>query len=165
MSTLLEHIKNISGNDNITVDDILRDEYFTHKIITPQQKASIRGHMFNRYVYKKCCHVLDKEYIHKEYKHKDYPEILDIYINFNGKELCVYNQIDLWSGGEQINRCDKYLSHPKDSLLCIVISKPTFKQSSKAYNLIVDNLHKHIIWFSDIENYLCKYFDIPKTNK
>ena len=125
----------------------------------PQQKAVIRGNIFNSYVYEQCCKTIDKQYVFKEYKHKEYPEILDIYIHYRNKELCIYNQIDLWNGGEQINRCDKYLSSPKENILCIVISKPTFKQTSKVYEYVKRNLNKHIIWFTEINEYLIKYFN------
>ncbi len=156
--TLLDNIKQISNNNDIKIEDILNNEYFVNLIILPQQKATIRGNLFNKYVFDECCKYIDKQYIKQEYKHESYAEILDLYISYNNKELCIYNQIDLWNGGEQLNRCDKYLNNPDKNILCIVLSKPTYKTNSKAYKLITPNLNKHIIWFSNIGDFLTNYF-------
>jgi len=138
-----------------------QNEFIRNLLIIPQSKAAIRGNIFNKEVANEFKSILPKTAkILPEYKHSNYAEILDLYIECNDKVLCVFNQLDLWNGGEQLNRCDKYLSKPNNELLCVVLNEPTFTTKSKAYKLISANHGSHVIWFSEIHEFCYKYFDL-----
>ena len=137
-------------------DELLKNEYINSLLIKPQQKGVIRGNLFNKAVTNEFKKHMKDCIILNEYKHKDFPEILDLYISYNGFELCIYNQIDLWNGGEQLNRCHKYLTMNDDRVLCVVCGCPNYGPKSKAYELIESHKSK-IIWYSDIRLF-CKYY-------
>lgn len=160
LNTFCQHIQQLT-NVQVKPEDILKDEYFSSLLITPQSKAVFRGNIFNDEVYNSFKSILPPNAeIIKEYKDSRFPEILDLYIKLDDRELCIYNQIDLWSGGEQLNRCDKYLSKPHENILCVVLSKPNFTSRSKAYKLIIPNIGKHIIWYSEIKSFAISYFEL-----
>lgn len=156
LKTHIEELSKVKIDEN----DLLNDDYFSSLIIKPQSKAIIRGNLFNSEVYSSFVSIMPEgSIIEREFKHPDFAEILDLYVKYNDKELFIFNQIDLWNGGEQLNKCDKYLSNPKPGLLCIVLHEPNITCKSKVHKLITTNLNKHIIWFSDIHEFVKSYFD------
>ena len=60
------------------------------------------------------------------------------------------NQLDLWGGGQQLNRGSKYIENNKHNnenskLLCVVCNEIQFKNKNKAYKLCYLNNLEHII--------------------
>ena len=160
---LRELKRNLDLLPDLTIESLNENEFIRNLLIVPQSKATNRGNSFNEDVVNEFKRILPEEAkICSEYEHSKYDERLDVYIEYNGKSLCVFNQIDLWTGGEQLNRCSKYLNvddKDNDELLCIVVNKPTFKsKKSKAYKFISNNYGKHVIWFSEIEKFCRNYF-------
>ena len=75
------------------------------------------------------------------------------------------NQLDLWGGGQQLNRGSKYLidnkhNTDKSKLLCIICNKITFTNNkSKAYKLFeVGYLNNTLCYLKNIEAIIKKYF-------
>lgn len=162
--TKLHELKrNLDSLPDLTIESLDGNEFIHNLLIVPQSKATNRGNLFNEDVVNEFKRVLPEEAkVYSEYEHSNYFERLDVYIEYNRKSLCVFNQIDLWTGGEQLNRCSKYLNidgKDNDELLCIIVNKPTFKsKKSKAYKFISTNYGKHVIWFSEIEKFCRNYF-------
>lgn len=62
------------------------------------------------------------------------------------------NQLDLWGGGQQLNRGSKYIENnkhnTKDSkLLCVVCNEIQFKSKNKAYALFVTGFEKDTLCY------------------
>jgi len=70
------------------------------------------------------------------------------------------NQLDLWNGGQQLNRGYKYLENKTTSnfkLLCVICNEIQFtKNKNKAYKLF------KIGFENNIENIINLYFNIIK---
>ena len=95
-------------------------------------------------------------------------EIPDWYIldKLAGKVIIGMNQLDLWSGGQQINRGYKYLidnkhNTEKSKLLCVVCNKIKFVSiKNKAYKLFeVGYLNDTLCYIKNIETIINKYFN------
>ncbi len=77
------------------------------------------------------------------------------------------NQLDLWSGGHQINRGFKYLienniNSEKIKLLCVVCNLIEFKNNkNKAYKLFEIGFLKNTLrYIKNIEYIIKEYFNI-----
>jgi len=75
------------------------------------------------------------------------------------------NQLDLWGGGQQINRGSKYLIDNKNNtnkskLLCVICNKITFTSNkNKAYTLFeIGYLNDTLCYINNIETIIKKYF-------
>ena len=98
-------------------------------------------------------------------------EIPDWYIleKSTGKVIIGMNQLDLWGGGQQINRGFKYLINNKNNtekskLLCVVCNKIKFNNNkNKAYKLFeIGYSCKHnntLCYIKNIESIINKYFN------
>jgi hypothetical protein len=125
-------------------------------LISPGVKSKIRGDIFNKLVFKglllcyKKCGMSKKRYaMFMEKRIIGLPEIPDWYIHDKKEDryLVGYNQIDLWSGGHQLNRGSKYilddylhrrLQRKNIRVVCVVEEEiPTkMTKSSKKYHII-----------------------------
>lgn len=94
-------------------------------------------------------------------------EIPDWYIleKSTGKVIIGMNQLDLWGGGQQINRGSKYLINNKNNtnkskLLCVVCNKINFiSNKNKAYKLFeIGYLNNTLCYIKNIEIIIKKYF-------
>ena len=111
------------------------NEYIEQNI-KPGTKAVIRGNKFNTII-KKYLNESNKDLnlniqFEKQSNKFNYDEIPDWIIEKDNKILIGMNQIDLWNGGEQINRGLKYLKFTYDKekyknfdikLICVVCNK------------------------------------------
>ena len=76
------------------------------------------------------------------------------------------NQLDLWGGGQQLNRGSKYIENnkhnTKDSkLLCVVCNEIQFKSKNKAYALIVTGFEKNTLcYLNNLQNIITSYFGL-----
>jgi hypothetical protein len=76
------------------------------------------------------------------------------------------NQLDLWGGGQQINRGSKYLINNKNNtkkskLLCVVCNKIKFNSNkTKAYKLFeIGYLNDTLCYVKNIEKIIDKFFN------
>jgi hypothetical protein len=136
-----------------------------HELIPPGTKGVIRGNMFNKYVkhillsseFAKYPEIFDIVF---ERKHPDFPtdEIPDWYIYDRETKCCVIgmNQLDLWTGGAQINRGSKYILHdelhmsnPKMYFISVIHSLIQFtSKKSKAYKIVSTGFEKRRLSYS-----------------
>jgi hypothetical protein len=96
-------------------------------------------------------------------------EIPDWYIleKFTGKVIIGMNQLDLWGGGQQINRGYKYLvNNPinteRSKLVCVVCNKIKFTSNkSKAYKLFeIGYQNDTLCYLKNLKSIIKKYFKL-----
>jgi hypothetical protein len=101
-------------------------------------------------------------------------EIPDFYIleKSTNKVIIGMNQIDLWSGGQQINRGSKYLvdnkhNAEKSKLLCVVSKHIEIKSDrNKAYKLLDIGLKNDTLCYvTNISNICKKFFNSNEQNE
>jgi hypothetical protein len=142
----LENILNKYINDNTIKNNIIND--YLLELIPPGTKGVIRGNKFNNIIKNYILNLnLDKNRFIISFEKKcDYfitDEIPDWYIYdlYNNKIIIGMNQLDLWNGGQQINRGYKYIlnnnyDNINNKLLCIVCNKIILKsKKNKIYKL------------------------------
>jgi hypothetical protein len=146
----------ISQNLNQRQIDKIMDEYILD-LIPPGTKAVIRGNKFNKIVKK---HLLSFNLKNNyelafEQKCENYytDEIPDWYIlnKMNGKVIIGMNQLDLWSGGQQLNRGYKYLfnEYPENvKFLCVVCNEVEIKsENSKTYKIFEQGFRNNTLCY------------------
>jgi hypothetical protein len=132
--------------------------------IPPGVKGDVRGKMFNDIVENK---IKSIPFLQDENKYeirfekdchlKKTGEIPDWYIiNYeNNKKVIGMNQVDLWGGGAQSNRFDKYIN--KDDYLCVVLNNVVISERKKNYPLFEKGLMEdRLCWLKNLENILRK---------
>jgi len=137
---------------------------YINELIPPGTKGVIRGNRFNNIV-KSCIKNmnLDKERFVIEFE-KDCPyypttERPDwfIYDKLTTKVIIGMNQLDLWNGGHQINRGNKYIIEGKNTdllkTLCVVCNKVEIKRQNKIYKILEKGFQN---------NTLCYIKNLPK---
>ena len=139
----LENILNKYINDNTIKNNIIND--YLLELIPPGTKGVIRGNKFNNIIKNYILNLnLDKNRFIISFEKKcDYfitDEIPDWYIYdlYNNKIIIGMNQLDLWNGGQQINRGYKYIlnnnyDNINNKLLCIVCNKIILKSKKIKY--------------------------------
>ena len=151
--------------------DLIINDYLL-ELVPAGTKGVIRGNKFNNIVKNKINNInLDKQRfkICFEEKCKSYltDEIPDWYIldNNSNKILIGMNQIDIWSGGHQINRGNKYLidnkhNTEKSKLLCVICNDITFiNNKRKIYNLFETGYTNNTLcYLNNIETIINEYF-------
>jgi len=115
------------------------------KLIPPGTKGVIRGKMFNFIVKDHLENMsLDADRFELAFEkksiHHETDEIPDWYVydRLSNKIIIGMNQIDLWSGGHQINRGSKYIHRSNTEnikLVCVVCNHTIIKGKNKTYNL------------------------------
>jgi hypothetical protein len=179
-----EHLEKHIDNQT-TIDEILRG--YVHKLIPAGTKGYIRGNQFNAIV-KKYIQNLDLEpryevYFEKQPQYpkqypKQYPEqehlqyktaeIPDWYIyDIQTQKLLIgMNQLDLWKGGQQINRGFKYINHPINNiennlkLVCVVCNDVTVMTlQSKVYEIFAQGFQKNTLcYLTNLGNIIREFF-------
>lgn len=159
---------NINNNTiQMILDDCLYD------LIPPGTKGVIRGNKFNSIVKKTI------ENIQLNNKHFDIcfekqcsviktSEIPDWYIlNKNTNKILIgMNQLDLWKGGQQLNRGSKYLINNKinsenSKLLCVICNKINFKRNNKTFKLFdIGFKNNTLCYLKNLHNIINEYFDL-----
>jgi hypothetical protein len=131
-------------------------------LIPAGTKGVIRGNKFNNIVKRFITNLnLDKERFEicfeKKCKFHLTSEIPDWYIleKSTNKIIIGMNQLDLWSGGHQINRASKYIENNKHSkLLCVVCNEIQFKNNkNKVFN------NDTLCYLNNLENIINNYYN------
>jgi hypothetical protein len=153
------------------IRDLITNDYLL-QLIPAGTKGIIRGNKFNSIVKDTITNLnLDSERFEicfeKQCVLSITTEIPDWYIleKSTGKVIIGMNQLDLWSGGHQINRGSKYLidnknNTEKSKLLCVVCNKINFvSNKNKAYKLFeIGYLNDTLCYIKNIESIIKKYF-------
>ena len=143
-------------------------EYFI-ELIPPGTKGVIRGNKFNKIVKTFITNLkLDDRFeIYFEKKCEEYltTEIPDWYIleKSTNKIIIGMNQLDLWGGGQQLNRGSKYLENKNDEnikLLCVVCNEIEFKTKTKAFKLFEIGFRNNTLcYLNNLENIIKSYYN------
>jgi hypothetical protein len=143
-------------------------------LVPPGTKGSIRGNKFNHIV---------KDYIENmmldpnqydicfEKKHISYitDEKPDFYIlhKETNRIIIGMNQVDLWNGGQQINRgykyiCDNKMNTDNCKFLCVVCNKTWFRSiKNKSYELFrIGFRNNTLCYLKNLENIIKSFFQI-----
>ena len=131
----------------VKTKELIINDYLL-ELIPAGTKGVIRGNKFNSIVKDTIKNLnLDNDCFEicfeKQCELSITSEIPDWYIleKLTGKVIIGMNQLDLWGGGQQINRGSKYLINNKNNtekskLLCVVCNKINFiSNKNKAYKL------------------------------
>lgn len=131
---------------NADIKYAIINDYINY-LIPPGTKGVIRGNKFNSII--KNCIInmgLDKDRFVLEFEkncpHYNTLERPDwfIYDNVSKKVIIGMNQLDLWNGGHQINRGNKYILEGNNTdllkTLCVVCNKVEVKKHNKIYNIL-----------------------------
>jgi hypothetical protein len=142
------------------------------KLIPPGTKGVIRGNKFNNIVKNYLLNLnLDKNKfeICFEKKNEKYitNEIPDWYISekINNKVIIGMNQLDLWKGGQQINRGYKYIINNKNDnykLLCVICNEIQLKnKNNKVYKLFETGFKNNTLcYINNLHNIIISYFNL-----
>lgn len=150
-------------------------------LIPPGTKGAIRGNILNAIVKKYIQNLhLDADLFSVCFE-KNCPshlvatsEIPDWYIHDvkNDRIIVGMNQLDLWTGGHQLNRGYKYIDNEKYNnknckLLCVVSSDIQFKSdNNKAFKLFQLGFQKErLCYLNNIENIINSFFSISTKIK
>lgn len=155
------------------------NEYIEQNI-KPGTKAVIRGNKFNTII-KKYLNEINKDLnlniqFEKQSNKFNYDEIPDWIIEKDNKILIGMNQIDLWNGGEQINRGLKYLKFTYDKekykdfdikLICVVCNKlKLISNKNKKYTLFNIGFNNNTLcYINNLKKIIYEFFDIKNENK
>ena len=139
--------------DDETKQKIIQ-EYLIN-LIPSGTKGVIRGNKFNNIVKRfEIC-------FEKKCKYHLTSEILDWYIleKSTNKIIIGMNQLDLWSGGHQINRASKYIennihNNQNSKLLCVVCNDIQFKNNK---NKVFKN--NTLCYLNNLENIINNYYN------
>lgn len=142
------------------------------KLIPPGTKGVIRGNKFNNIVKNYLLNLnLDKNKfeICFEKKNEKYitNEIPDWYISekINNKVIIGMNQLDLWKGGQQINRGYKYIinnTNDNYKLLCVICNEIQLKNTNnKVYKLFETGFKNNTLcYINNLHNIIISYFNL-----
>jgi hypothetical protein len=142
-------------------------------LIPPGTKGVIRGNKFNNIVKQFITKLeldADRFDIYFEKKCEEYftTEIPDWYIleKSTNKIIIGMNQLDLWGGGQQLNRGSKYIENNKHNnenskLLCLVCNEIQFKsKKNKAYKLFKTGFENNTLcYLNNLQNIINSYFN------
>ena len=143
------------------------------QLIPAGTKGVIRGNKFNNIIQKFITNLLldtDRFEICFEKKCECHftTEIPDWYIleKSTNKIIIGMNQLDLWGGGQQLNRGSKYLENNKHNnenskLLCVVCNEIQFKsKKNKAYKLFETGFSNNTLcYLKNLKNIITSYFN------
>ena len=149
--------KNISTLNDILQKNSIEESHrkqildnYTIQLISPGLKGVVRGNKFNQIVKQyiqslkldKSIFLIEFEKHCQQFNYKT-AEIPDWYIyKRDTKQLMIgMNQLDLWGGGQQINRGSKYITNFKENsdtfrLVCVIANEVVLKsEKNKAFKL------------------------------
>uniref|UniRef100_A0A6C0H579 Uncharacterized protein n=1 Tax=viral metagenome TaxID=1070528 RepID=A0A6C0H579_9ZZZZ len=167
--TKLETVLKQYINDD-TIQKIMQQHLL--QLIPPGTKGVIRGNKFNKIVKDFILNLnLDNTRFNicfeKQCDGFFTSEIPDWFIlekNTN-KIIIGMNQLDLWKGGQQLNRGYKYLinnqhNNINSKLLCVVCNEIQFtSKNNKAYKLFETGFENDTLcYINNLENIITKYF-------
>jgi len=146
---------------------------YLQELIPAGTKGVIRGNKFNSIIKKYIENMkLDTERFdicfEKKCEGHFTTEIPDWYIleKSTNRIIIGMNQIDLWGGGQQINRGYKYIENNKHNnenskLLCVVCNQIQFKnKNNKAYKLFEIGFQNNTLcYINNLENIIVSFFN------
>jgi hypothetical protein len=175
-NSVKNEIKKLSNILEKYIDDETKQKIIQEyllQLIPAGTKGVIRGNKFNNIV-KQFITNLSLDTVRfeicfeKKCEFHFTTEIPDWYIleKSNNKIIIGMNQLDLWSGGHQINRGSKYIENNKHNnenskLLCVVCNKIQFKsKKNKAYKLFETGFKDNTLcYLNNIQNIINSYFN------
>lgn len=143
------------------------------QLIPAGTKGVVRGNKFNNIV-KQFITKLELDasrfdiYFEKKCDGHITTEIPDWYIleKSTNKIIIGMNQLDLWGGGQQLNRGSKYIENNKHNnnnskLLCLVCNEIQFKsKQNKAYKLFETGFENNTMcYLNNLQNIINSYFN------
>jgi hypothetical protein len=154
-------------------DNIIND--YLLELIPAGTKGVIRGNKFNKIVMN---HILDMNLnseleIKFEEKSTQYStdEIPDWYIydKISNRIIIGMNQLDLWNGGQQMNRGFKYLKNENTNsskLVCVVCNEIKFKSTkNKAFQLFqIGFKNDTLCYLNGLNKIINDFFMVPTTS-
>ena len=157
-------ITKIIGN-NEKIDNLVNE--ILPLTISSGTKGVIRGNLFNKEVSLIIKETINDR-IHLKYfeekipKNKKLSERPDWFIDDtkNNKLLIGYNQLDLWNGGQQYNRGDKYMNITNEDKIIFVICKKTkLFNKNKKFRIFKLGIEKEILFYpKNLKNYIINFF-------
>jgi hypothetical protein len=143
------------------------------ELIPAGTKEVIRGNKFNNIVKNYIITInldIKRFDICFEKKHNNFitTEIPDWYIYDKSINRIIIgmNQLDLWGGGQQLNRGSKYIENTTHNnehckLLCVVCNEIQFKSNkNKAYKLFeIGFKNSTLCYLNNLQNIITKFFD------
>lgn len=156
----------------LQIESIIND--YILELIPAGTKGVIRGNMFNKIVKKNIKNMnLDKKRFdvsfEKYCKILNTSETPDWYIldKHTNKVIIGMNQLDLWNGGQQLNRGSKYLINnitntDNSKLLCVICNEIQFRNNkSKVYKLFdIGFSNNTLCYLKNLKNIINKYFSL-----
>jgi translation initiation factor 2B subunit (eIF-2B alpha/beta/delta family) len=156
--------------DEKTSQDIIQD--YLLQLIPAGTKGVIRGNTFNNIIKNFIINLqlnadIFEIYFEKKCEIHLTTEIPDWYIleKKTSKIIIGMNQLDLWGGGQQINRGSKYIennkhNNEKSKLLCVVCNEIQFtSEKSKTYKLIKMGFENNTLcYIKNLENIIRLFF-------
>ena len=164
----------------IIFKNILKDTSSSNELInllTPSgTKGKFSGDILEELILEEINNIVNKLYLNKKIQihfqenNKQYPtsEKPDIWIQYEDKTIIFMIQKDLWGGGQQSNRCEKYLNNNKYNnnnvkLICVVseyLNIDSFK-NKKNYDLLCKSIeNKKLCWINHLEKNIIEFFNI-----
>lgn len=149
-------------------------EEYLLELIPAGTKGVIRGNKFNKIIE----HFINRLDLNKDIYEISFEkkcefhmtdEIPDWYIleKATNKIIIGMNQLDLWGGGQQINRGSKYIINNKNNndkykLLCVVCNKTKLKSSkSKTFNLFKVGFESNTLcYLNNLQNIIYSFFNL-----
>jgi hypothetical protein len=142
------------------------------QLVPPGTKGVIRGNKFNNIVKQFITKLaLDTERFDICFEKKCNTHLTsekpDWYIleKSTNKIIIGMNQLDLWGGGQQLNRGYKYIENNKHNninskLLCVVCNEIQFKSKNKAYKLFKIGFENNTLcYLNNLQNIISSYFN------
>jgi hypothetical protein len=162
--------------DEDTSEKIKKD-YVRH-IIPPGTKGVIRGNKFNRIVKQRICDMgLNPQRYDVKFETRcpsvTTSEKPDWYIldKITSRSIIGMNQMDLWNGGQQLNRGSKYIMETinteNNKLLCVVCYEKQFITSkTKAFRLFVRGFSDETMcYLTNLPSIILRYFNLPTESR
>jgi hypothetical protein len=175
LKNILKKYITIDSND-IIIQNII-NEYLPN-LIPPGTKGNIIGNKFNIFIKDEILKLnLDKNIFEIQFEKKsnkfEIDEIPDWYIlhKKSHKIMIGMNQLDLWSGGHQINRGMKYLSKnlidTNSKLLCVICNDIIIKSNkNKVYKIFKLGFENNTLcYINNLKNIIFEYFNIAETEQ
>ena len=169
----IKKLTDILVGENIDEDtrDRILQKYLLD-LIPPGTKGAIRGNKFNNivkaYIIKLSLDPDRFDVCFEEKCHGHFTsEIPDWYVldKSTNKIIIGMNQLDLWSGGQQLNRGFKYLennihNNENSKLLCVVCNEIQFKSDkNKAYKLFeIGFVNNTLCYLNNLQHIITSYF-------
>lgn len=169
-------LKNILEKNTIDVEirnNIIHD--YMREIIPAGTKGKLKGTRFNLIVRDIIIslHLDENRFtirFEKQCKHLTTSEIPDwfIYDKTTNKTLIGMNQLDFWSGGQQLNRGTKYLiNNPinteKSRMMCVICNKIILKSENKKFILFNIGFSNHTLCYPrQLHKAIKKYFNVAQ---